>query len=208
MSRRTDSRILSIAPDADHILIVLALVLALCLPLLGSLGCESAPGDEPEQGAVVGGAAGAAAGAAVAGEGDRLEGALIGGLLGAGGGYIVGSEIDKRREEEAREAAERARQNPATADQARAAATADIDGNGFVTVDEVVALERAGLSDDEIIQRLRATGQVFPITDRERQQLREGGVSDDVINRMPEINREKLGARDDDDGRISQDRDD
>src|SRR5687768_15625192 len=118
-----------------------ALVLALIAPIATLTGCESAPGDEPEQGAVIGGLAGAAAGAALGGEDHRAGGAIIGAILGAGGGYLIGSEIDKRNEEEAREAAERARANPATPDAARSARTADIDGNGFVTVDEVVAME-------------------------------------------------------------------
>lgn len=190
-------------PCADsRTVMTFLLSIAMALPLLTLLGCESAPGDEPEQGAVIGGVAGAAAGAAVAGEGDRIEGALLGALLGAGGGYIIGSEVDKRREDEAREAAEKARQNPATPERAREARTADIDGNGFVTVDEVIALERAGLSDDEIVQRLRDTGQVFMIGASEREQLRAGGVSDTVIERMPELNRDKIRPSDDD-GRLS-----
>ena len=192
----------AVAGDQENPFVVLILCFALILPIL-TLGCESAPGDEPEQGAVIGGVAGAAAGAAVAGDDDRLEGAIIGGIIGAGGGYIIGSEIDKSREEEAREAAERARQNPAQPEQARIASTADLDGNGFVTVDEVIAMERAGLTDEEMIQRLEATGQVFQIGENERRQLREGGVSEQVIDRMPQLNRDKLRQpNNDDDGRL------
>ena len=48
------------------------------------VGCSNLPGNEKEQGAVIGGAGGALAGAALAGKDDRLIGALIGGALGAG----------------------------------------------------------------------------------------------------------------------------
>ena len=191
----------AIAGDRENPYVMLILCFALILPIL-TMGCESAPGDEPEQGAVIGGLAGAAAGAAVAGDDDRLAGAIIGGVIGAGGGYIIGSEIDKDREEEARQEAEKARQNPAQPEQARTAATADLNGNGFVTVDEVIAMERAGLTDEEMIRRLEATGQVFQIGESERRQLREGGVSEQVIDRMPQLNRDKLRQGDDDDGRL------
>ena len=172
--------------------LILAVSLALAAPIGMLAGCESAPGDEPEQGAVIGGVAGGLAGAALGGEDHWLQGTIIGAVLGAGGGYLIGSEIDKRNEEEAREAARRARENPATADAARNARTADIDNNGFVTVDEVVAMEQAGLSDDEMIQKLEATGQVFSLGEQEKQQLAQGGVSDTVIQRMPQLNRDRV----------------
>src|SRR5687768_1697532 len=62
-------------------------------------GCESLPGNEKQQGAVIGGVGGAAAGAAIGGEDNRLAGAVIGGLLGAGGGYLVGAKMEKDDEE-------------------------------------------------------------------------------------------------------------
>ncbi len=199
------SHVRSLAPDPEaearrRPALIVAVAMGLALPVAALTGCESAPGDEPEQGAVIGGLAGAAAGAALGGEDNRLEGTIIGAILGAGGGYLIGAEIDKDREEEAREAAEKARQNPASADAARNARTADIDGNGFVTVDEVIAMEEAGLDDEEMIQRLEATGQVFAIGPAERQQLADGGVSDRVIQRMPELNRDRLRRED---GRLS-----
>jgi hypothetical protein len=183
--------------------LAIAVTLALIAPVGTIIGCESAPGDEPEQGAVIGGVAGGLAGAALGGEDNWLQGTIIGAVLGAGGGYLIGSELDKRSEEEGREAARRARENPATADAAREARTADIDNNGFVTVDEVIAMEQAGLSDDEMIGKLRDTGQVFSLGDAEKQQLAQGGVSETVIDRMPELNREKFQPEEDDSGRLS-----
>src|SRR3954467_1291160 len=88
--------------------------------LLGSLvlgpvvGCESLPGNEKQQGTVIGGVGGAAAGAAIAKD-NRGLGALIGGALGAGGGYLIGAHADKtndkdrdRNRDEAIRASERA----------------------------------------------------------------------------------------------------
>ena len=69
--------------------------------LIGSLvlapltGCESLPGNDESQGAVIGGVSGAAAGALLGGKDNRLLGALIGGALGAGGGYLIGANKDK-----------------------------------------------------------------------------------------------------------------
>lgn len=192
------------APDhrQPRIVVATALSLALAVPFATLGGCAQAPGDEPEQGAVIGGLAGAAAGAAVAGDEDRLAGALIGAVLGAGGGYLIGQQVDKKNEQEAREAAEKARANPASADAARQARTADVDNNGFVTVDEVIAMEQAGMTDEEMLEKLRATDQVFELGNAERDQLAQAGVSDNVIQRMPELNRDKL-PRPTEEGRLS-----
>jgi hypothetical protein len=116
------------------------------------VGCESLPGDEKTQGAVIGGVGGALAGAALGGKENRLLGALIGGAAGAGGGYLIGANWDKitgKKSDEAKEAANRAERSPATPDDVRDARTADLNDDGFVTLDEVVAMEKANLSDQE-----------------------------------------------------------
>jgi hypothetical protein len=155
------------------------------------MGCESLPGNKEQQGAVIGGASGAAVGAAVGGE-HRVLGALIGGLLGAGGGYLIGANWDKIRNKDS-EGAERAsaeaQRNPATADEAKRATTADINRDGFVTLDEVVAMEQAGFSDQEILDRLRTSGQVFELTEQQRQYLQNRGVSQRVVSQMETLNR-------------------
>lgn len=153
-------------------------------------GCESLPGDEPTQGAVIGGAGGAAAGAAIGGEDNRLGGALIGGLLGAGGGYLIGREMGKDDDEEAVQAAEKAQKDPATAQDARGAETADLNDDGFVTLDEVVALEEADLSDRQIINRLEATQQIFQLSEAQEEFLREQGISREVIVAMRDMNQD------------------
>jgi hypothetical protein len=163
--------------------------------LIGSMalapltGCEDLPGDEKTQGAVIGGLGGAVAGAALGGDDNRLLGALIGGALGAGGGYLIGSQLDKADDEDdAREANRKARDNPVTMEEARRADTADVNKDGYVTLDEVAALEKAGLTDDEIIRKLEKTKQFFELTSEQEGYLADRGVSQRVIDRMEEIN--------------------
>src|SRR5213075_2402548 len=122
-----------------------------CIPLVtaaallvGTVGCENLPGNKQSQGAVIGGATGAAVGAAVAH--NNLLGALIGGLIGAGGGYLIGANVDKITGKDtagAEQANSRAQSSPATAEQARNATTADVNHDGFVTMDEIVAMKKA-----------------------------------------------------------------
>lgn len=153
-------------------------------------GCESLPGSDEQQGAVIGGVGGAVAGAAIAGD-NRLLGALIGGALGAGGGYLIGANKDKilgEDRDEAEDAMEQARRNPADADDVDHSTTADLNEDGFVTMDEVVAMEEAGLSNDEILERLEDTGQVFELTADQEDYLRQRGVSRKVIDEMQELN--------------------
>ncbi len=166
--------------------------LALAGALVGTpwmSGCESLPGDEKTQGAVIGGLGGAAAGAAIGGDDNRLTGALIGGALGAGGGWLIGQQVEKKNRNEAEQVNERAQQNPVTVEQARNARTADINQDGFVTLDEVVAMEEAGLTDRQVIDRLEATGQVFALTQDQEQYLRSSGVSNSVIVELRDLNR-------------------
>ena len=162
--------------------------------LIAATGCENLPGDERAQGATIGGVSGAAVGAAVGGEGNRLLGALIGGVVGAGGGYLIGANWDKITGKDsagAQAATREAQARPATVEDAQRATTADIDSDGFVTMDEVVAMERAGFSDQKIIDRLRATGQIFELTAEQKNYLRSRGVSDNVIAQLATINQDK-----------------
>ncbi len=154
------------------------------------VGCENLPGSSGTQGAVVGGAGGAAVGAAVGGSEHRGLGALLGGVLGAAGGYVIGANVEKYKGHEgsAAEAAARAQQNPVTAQQASAATSADVNGDGLVTLDEVVAMKQAGLSDQQMIDRLRVTGQVFELSADQKKYLLDHGVSVTVVDQMPHLN--------------------
>ena len=66
----------------------------------------------------------------------------------------------------------------------------DINQDGFVTLDEVVALHGASLSDDQIIERLRATGQVFDLTEEQRRYLLDRAVPQNVVDRMVSLNQD------------------
>jgi osmotically inducible lipoprotein OsmB len=164
---------------------------------LGSLlfvtGCSELPGSREQQGAAIGGLSGAAVGAAVGGSEHRLLGALLGGALGAGGGYLIGANTDKisgRDSTSARAASQKAQREPVTVAQARNATSADVNNDGFVTMDEVVALHQAGLGDQELLERLRASGQVFELTAQQREHLRSQGISQRVLDELPNINSE------------------
>ena len=162
------------------------------------VGCEQLPGDEKTQGAVIGGLAGAGAGALIGGKENRLLGALIGGAAGAGGGYLIGANWDKitgkdkdQSRDDAVKANERAQKDPADPKDVDRAKTADINNDGFVTLDEVVAMDKAGLSDREMIRRLERTQQYFELTDEQEQDLQDNGVSRDVVVALRTMNPEQ-----------------
>ena len=171
----------------------------MCSMLIGSLslaplvGCENLPGSKSTQGAVIGGAGGALAGAAI-GRHNRLVGGLIGGALGAGGGYLIGAAVNKNDRDhhtEAVKASDRDRDNPPTASEARSARTADLNNDGYVTLNEVVALRQADISDSEMIRRLEDTGQVFYLSAEQEDYLRQRGVSDTVVRAMRTMNQDR-----------------
>ena len=164
-------------------------IVSICIT--GLVGCSSLPGSDEQQGAVIGGASGAAVGAAVSK--NRALGAVIGGAVGAAGGYVIGKNKDKITgrdddNDELETAEVKSQQTPATPEQARTATTADVNNDGFVTLDEVVALEQAGLTDDQIVDRLRATNQVFDLTEEQRRYLLDRGVSQDIVDRLATLN--------------------
>ena len=161
--------------------------------VLSLTGCSNLPGSDKQQGAVIGGLGGAAAGAAIGGENHRLLGALLGGALGAGGGYVVGANSDrilKRDTSGAETATKSAQTTPATAQDALKATTADLNSDGFVTLDEVVAMQKGGLSEQQMVSRLEATGQVFELTPEQQEYLTSQGVSRSVVDQMENLNRD------------------
>ena len=174
----------------EHFITTASLAAALAV---GAGGCSNLPGTHGEQGAAIGGVGGAVAGAAVDGEHHRLLGALIGAAAGAGGGYLIGANSDRITGHDttgAEDAVRRAQQNPATPAEAMSAPTADLNGDGFVTMDEVVAMKQAGLSDQQMLQKLQASGQVFELTPQQQDYLRQNGVDQYLIDQLPQINRD------------------
>jgi hypothetical protein len=173
----------------------LRLMLVILIPvfLISLLGCSQLPGTRSQQGAVIGGAGGAAAGALIGGSEHRLLGTLIGGALGATGGYLVGAQTDKIKNNDtsaAQTAVQNAQTTPATVAEVRNSNTADLNHDGFVTTDEVIAMSKAGLTDQQMFQRLRATGQVFELTQAQQQYLINQGVPAAVVDQMNSINRQ------------------
>jgi hypothetical protein len=179
-------------------LISSALIGSLSLaPLCGLAGCSNLPGGPKTHGTVIGGVGGALAGAAIgaAGKNDAGLGALIGAAAGAGGGYLIGAQkekLDKKKQDEAMAAHRKAEQKPATAADVEKARTADLNDDGFVTLDEVVAMKRANLSDREMIERLDRTEQVFELTEEQERYLQDRGISHAVVLEMRRMNPENL----------------
>lgn len=155
-------------------------------------GCARLPYDRTTETSVAGAAAGAAAGAVLAGDDDQVLGAVIGGLLGAAGGYVIGSQTSwfgDGNEQAFDQAVNEARSDPATVEDVYGSYDADLNDDGLVTRDELIALSNAGLDADEIIDRLQATNQVFYVTYDQRQELIEAGVPPEVVYELEEINR-------------------
>lgn len=189
---------MTIARNSTFTAIALAALIGLTsIPMTG---CDSFGGGNGSSstsrgttGAVIGGAAGAVLGAVISKQ-NRLLGALIGGALGAGGGYLIGAKTDwfgkdkSTVRNEAQNSVDNAQTNPATPEEARRASTADINSDGFVTLDEVIAMKRASLSDSQMIKRLEATGQVFDLNQEQQQFLLDNGISHKVIDRMLTMN--------------------
>jgi len=148
-------------------------------------GCEIMPGDKKPQGAVMG---------------------VVGGALDAAGEYLIGAHLDRtnpKNRDEAVTAAREAEARPARASDVANSQTADLNQDGYVTMDEVIAMEDAGLSDSEMILRLDKTNQIFELTDQQDANLRDRGISNRVITAMLDMNRDLAQTAGD---RISQDR--
>jgi hypothetical protein len=166
--------------------------------LVGFNGCKHAPQNPGSQGAAKGGVGGTAAGTATSEERNQLVSPLLGGSLGAGADYIVGANVDRilaRDYTAATQATEKAKNQPATPQDVRNSNTADLNHDGFVTMDEVAAMMSAGLTDQQMLKRLRASDQIFELTAQQEQYFRDHGIDQYVISQMEYINsdqRQKL----------------
>lgn len=158
---------------------------------LALAGCASLP-YSPKTGTTVAGAAvGAALGAEMAEDEDEKLGAVVGAVLGAAAGYVIGAKTSwfaQGNEKAFDRAVNNALANPATVEDVYGSYDADLNNDGLVTQDELIALAHAGLSANEIINRLQATNQIFYLTYEQRQSLLEAGVPPEVVYRLEEIN--------------------
>lgn len=159
-------------------------------------GCSQLPYERTTQTSVAGAAAGATAGAVLAGDDDQVLGAALGGVLGAAAGYVIGARTDwfgdNAHEQALNDAVGQAQTNPATVADVYNSYDADLNDDGLVTQDELIAMSNAGLSADEIIDRLQATNQVFSVNRQQRQALLDAGVSPQVVYELDEINQNQV----------------
>jgi hypothetical protein len=140
-------------------------IAGLCL-LLPS-GCRSPY--YADKGAALGAAAGAITGAAIGNNnGNTAAGAIIGTAVGALTGAAIGDSID----------ADVAR-NQALIEQRMGRRMA-----GAATIPDVIALSKAGLSDDVIVSHIKANGVAAPLRSDDLITLSSNGVSDAVIKAM------------------------
>ena len=137
------------------------------------VGCESKAGT----GAIVGGAGGAAAGGLIGSMSHARagEGALIGGAIGAIGGALIGhgmDESDKKKAEENDRYADRSSYHQSAV------------ANPNVTKKDVISWTARGTRDDVIIDRIERSGTVYHLTAKDENELRDQGVSEEVIQAM------------------------
>jgi len=128
------------------------------------------PGGRPDytaSGALAGAATGATIGAMSAHSGP---GALVGGAIGAIAGGLVGHGMDAEQEAQLRS------QAPQTYER--------VQQEQPLTVPDVKALARAGIGDDLIISQIRNSRTVYHLTTSEIIELKNSGVSEQVIDFM------------------------
>lgn len=182
------------------------------LAALALTACANLPYSPQTEASVAGAAAGALAGGVLAGEEDETLGAVLGALAGAGAGYVLSSEtnwftddVPEDNDHHHHSSSDHSpssffdhlaytRVHPATIASVYTDDDADLNGDGMVTTDELVAMAHSELSQDQIIARLNATDQVFFVTARQRQRLLAYGVGADVVAELEELNRASASA--------------
>lgn len=143
--------------------------------LIGVAFISGGCANNAQTGALVGGAGGAGVGA-IAGSfmGSAGKGALIGAGAGAIGGYIVGNEVDKSEQQKQQRTYDRTYQ--ATRPPASTEAP--------VSRADVVNWTRQGVKDEIIIDRIQRSHTAFQLTAADENQLRDAGVSEEVVRAM------------------------
>ena len=135
-------------------------------------GCQNPDGTQNNtgSGALIGGALGALTGAAIGGRNHGGQDALIGAAAGLVAGGLIGNSMD--REQEARLKAEA----PQT--------YAHVDQGQPLTVADVKALAKAGVTEDVIVSQINNSHTVFHLSSADIIDLRDAGVTDKVVNCM------------------------
>ena len=131
-------------------------------------GCQST--STADQGALFGGATGAVLGGVV---GHQFHNTAAGALLGAGAGALTGAVVgNKIDESEAR--------NRAIIEQRLGRAV----GPGAVSIEDVIAMTRAGVNEQVIVTHVNNNGVVRPVNTSDITYLTQNGVSSRVIQAM------------------------
>jgi hypothetical protein len=132
-------------------------------------GCVNRDGtqDNTGSGALIGAGTGAMIGGAASRSG---EGALVGAAIGLLTGGLIGHAIDQDQQARLRA------QAPQT--------YARVDQGQPLSVADVKALAKAGISEDVIINQIQASHTIFRLSAADIIDLRDSGVSDKVVNFM------------------------
>jgi len=156
------------------------LALNLCAVLVAAVfvGCQTPEGqtDRTATGGLAGAVLGAGTGALIGSlTGKEAEGAAIGGALGALTGGLVGHAMDSQQRQMERQMEHR-RAAPAPYPQASAAQP--------LSIADIKAMAKAGISDEVIISQIRNSRTVYRLTTQEIIDLKDSGVSQKVIDFM------------------------
>jgi len=138
-------------------------IMTLACGTLVLASCETKTGS----GALIGGGLGAGTGALI---GGNVEGALIGGAVGAIAGGLVGAALD----EQDRKIMEK--NSPKTMKR--------LDRGEQLSINDIKAMSKNGLSDNVIIGQIQATGSLFYLNTDQIIDLKNSGVSQRVIDYM------------------------
>ena len=130
-----------------------------------SLLCASCA-TKTQTGALAGAGVGALAGGLLGGG----TGAVIGGAVGAAGGALVGAALDA--------------QDRKSMEQTSPQTLNKIDNQQQLTPYDVSQMAKAGLSDDVIIDQIKATKSIFHLSSQDIIDLKNNGVSEKVIEFM------------------------
>jgi YMGG-like Gly-zipper len=141
-------------------------------------GCVNPDGspNNTGTGALVGTALGALTGAAIGGPGHGGQDALIGAGVGALAGGLIGNSAD--REQYAQQDAR------LQAEAAPAYAPAPVEQPAPMTMADVKALAKAGISEDVMISQIKNSHTIFHLNANDIIDLRNAGVPDKVVNFM------------------------
>lgn len=149
-----------------------ALILAVAGTSVLLSGCVNPDGSQNNTGtgALIGGAFGAFTGAAIGGYRHGGPDALIGAAAGALAGGLIGNAADRERDARLRAEA------PLTYQR--------VEQGQPLSIGDVKALAKAGISEDVIISQIQASHTVFHLSAADIIDLRDSGVSDKVVNYM------------------------